>query len=103
MTAHRGTESDFELTVIERLEALGYRHVQGQHLDRPLGEVVLRDRLRALLAKRHPDLPATSVDDAVGRLAKPEGADTLRRNMAFHEALTRGLEVRVERPDGAVE
>jgi type I site-specific restriction-modification system R (restriction) subunit len=103
LTAHRGTESDFEPTVIERLEALRYRHVQGQHLDRPLDEVVLRDRLRAFLVKHHPELPTASVDEAVGQLARPEGADTLRRNMAFHIALTRGIEIRVERPDGTVE
>jgi type I restriction enzyme R subunit len=103
LTAHRGAESDFELTVIERLEALRYRHIQGQHLDRPIDEVVLRDRLRAFLVKQYPKLPASSLDQAVALLAKPEGADTLRRNMAFHTALTRGAEVRVEHTDGTVE
>ncbi len=27
---HRGTETDFELTTIERLERLGYTHVHGE-------------------------------------------------------------------------
>ena len=44
----------------------------------------------------YPDLPAPALDEAVSRFARPEGADTLRRNKAFHESLTRGIEVAVE-------
>ncbi len=101
--AHRGSETEFELATIERLERLEYRHVHGTELDRPPEEVVLRERLKAFLARQHADLPAVAVEEAVNRFSTPDGADTLRRNMAFHEALTRGIEVRVERPGGRVE
>lgn len=100
---HRGTETDFELTTIERLERLGYTHVHGEEITRPHEEVVLKDRLRAHLVSAYPELPAASIDDAVARFSRPEGIDTLRRNMAFHLAATRGLEIRVEREDGQVE
>ena len=100
---HRGTETDFELTTIERLERLGYGHLHGSEIVRDPKEVVLRDRLRAALARRFPDLPDASLDETVRQLSRPDGADTLRRNLAFHEALTRGLEIRVEHPDGRVE
>jgi type I restriction enzyme R subunit len=99
----RGTETEFELTTIDRLELLKYRYIHGEELDRPHEEVVLRDVLRGSLAARYPDLPARSLDEAVARLARPEGADTLRRNMAFHRDLTRGIEVKVEYPSGRVE
>ena len=33
--------------------------------------------------------------------ARPDGVDTIRRNMAFHKMLRTGVEVRVERPDGS--
>src|SRR3954468_6903437 len=88
----RGTESDFELATIERLEALGYEHVHGGDLDRPPTEVVLRDRLRAALAGRYPDLPPAALDAAVARIGRPDGADALRRNKALHELLVRGFE-----------
>lgn len=101
--AHRGTETDFELTTIERLERLGYTHVHGEEFTRPHEEVVLKDRLRAHLAENYPELPAASIDEAVLRFSRPEGVDTLRRNMAFHLAVTRGLEIRVEREDGQAE
>ncbi len=100
---HRGTESDFELATIERLEALGYEHVHGSELERAPEDVVLQDRLRAVLARRYPDLPPASLDEAVRRFSRPEGVDALRRNFAFHQNLTRGIELRVELAAGRVE
>ncbi len=102
---HHGTETDFELTTIERLRQLygehAYRH--GSEIQRDPREVVLRDILRQTLESRYPDLPAASIDEAVNRFATPQGVDTIRRNMAFHRDLTRGIEVRVELPDHRVE
>jgi type I restriction enzyme R subunit len=100
---HRGTETDFEITTIERLERLGYTHVHGEEITRPREEVVLKDRLRAHLVNAYPELTAAAIDDAVARFSRPGGVDTLRRTMAFHLAATRGLEIRVEREDGRVE
>ncbi len=100
---HRGTESDFELTTIERLERLGYQHVLGPDLERPHEEVVFKDVLRANLAERYPDLPDKALDEAVAQITRPQGVDTLRRNMAAHEMLVKGLELRVELPGGRVE
>jgi type I restriction enzyme R subunit len=101
--SHRGTETQFELTTIERLEGQGYIHRFGPDLARPHEEVVLRDVLRTSLAGRYPDLPAASLDEVVAQISRPAGADTLRRNMAFHQMLVRGLELKVEFPDGRVE
>ena len=46
----RGTETEFELTTIERLERQGYDYIHGSELEREPHEVVLRDRLKANLA-----------------------------------------------------
>ena len=100
---HRGTETEFELTTIERLERLRYSYIHGEELERDRTEVVLRDRLRAQLVRRYPDLPDPAVDEAVRVFARPDGVDTLRRNMAFHEVLTRGVELRVEQEQGKAE
>lgn len=93
---HRGAESDFELTTIERLAALGYEHLVGTELDRAHEEVILTDRLRTFLRSRYPDLPAASIDFAVARFSRPNGVDTLRRNLDFHVLATKGLEVPVD-------
>ncbi len=104
MGCHRGTESDFELTTIERLENQGYAWCHGSEVERDDDdEVVLRTRVRQSLAKRYPDLPAGPIDEAVAKLSRPEGVDPVRRNLAFHQLITRGFEVRVEHADGRVE
>ena len=55
----RGTETEFELTTIDRLLLLGYDYVHGEELGRPSYiEVVLKDRLRASIEARYPELPA---------------------------------------------
>lgn len=101
MPAH-GTETEFELTTIQRLKGQfgpdSYTH--GCELDRESTEVVLRDVLRQNLATRYPDLPDDAIDKAVRRFAVPDGADTLRRNRAFHRDLTKGYELEFQWPDG---
>jgi type I restriction enzyme R subunit len=103
MPSHRGTETTFELTTIERLEQLGYFHIHGEEIVRPHDEVVLKDVLRANLAGRYPELPARALDEAVAQISRPQGVDTIRRNMAFHQMLVRGLEIPVELPKGRKE
>ncbi len=39
MSGHRGTETTFELTTIERLEQLRYQHVFGPEIVRAIGRV----------------------------------------------------------------
>jgi type I restriction enzyme R subunit len=103
MPSHRGTETTFELTTIERLEKFGYFHTHGEDIARPHDEVVLKDVLRDNLASRYPDLPANALDEAVAQISRPQGVDTIRRNMAFHQLLVHGLEILVELPGGRKE
>jgi len=100
MSGNRGTETTFELTTIERLEQLGYVWQSGPDIQRPHDEVVLKDVLRENLASRYPDLPPQALDVAVACVARPEGVDTLRRNMALHEMLVHGFEVPIDLPGG---
>ncbi len=101
MRGHRGTETEFKLTTIERLEQQGYTWLPGEEVDREdEAEVVLRARLRAFLAGRYPDLPPVTLDEAAPKLSRPNGVDTIHRNLTFHQHLTRGLERKVQLPDG---
>ena len=88
MSGNRGTETTFELTTIERLEQQDYKHLLGPELERPHDEVVLKDLLRSNLAERYPELPLSALDEAEPT-RRPDGVDTLRRNMAFHQSLAR--------------
>lgn len=98
MSNVRGNESTFEASTIERLKLLGYEYAFGPELDRDPAQVVLVDVLRDNLRARYPDLSTTDLATAVERITRPEGADTLHRNKAFHtDLLTRGFELRVDR------
>jgi type I restriction enzyme R subunit len=78
---------------------LGYEYAYGPELDRDPAHVVLADVLQDNLRDRYPELSAADLSAAVERIMRPDGADTLTRNKAFHtEILTRGFELRVERP-----
>lgn len=109
MNGRHGTETEFELTTLKRLEALGYRPVFGLDSDqpsviqRPQDQVVLKDVLRAWLSSQYPDLPSSALDEAVHVISRPDGVDTLRRNLAFHQNLTRGFDLKIEFPDDRVE
>lgn len=99
-----GTETEFEQTTLERLRALGYSHAIGAEIAEKHRtsdtEVVFRGILREHLTKRYSHLPPESIDETVRQLAHPDGVDTVRRNLAFHNMLRNGIEVRVDRPDG---
>src|SRR6056297_249336 len=100
----RGTETQFELTTIERLELMEYRHLPADELTRPAEEVVLKDILKAHIKDRYSDLPERAIDEAVARFSRPDGVDTIRRNMSFHLALVKGLDdIKVEWPNGRTE
>ena len=99
--AHHGCETDFELTTIERMKSLGYSHLHGSEVQRPSDEeVVITPWLQENIARRYPDLPPHARDAVVAKFARPEGVDTLRRNLVFHVLITKGFELKVEYSEG---
>jgi type I restriction enzyme R subunit len=100
----RGTETQFELTTIERLEQLKYRYCAGEDIKRPEGAVVIKEILKYELTRRYRELPEPAIDQAVARFSRPDGVDTLRRNLSFHQSLVRGIDdLKVDWPDGKTE
>lgn len=97
-------ESVFEDTTIERLEALEYKYANGFHLreddDFPLERVVREDWLLTHLQKCYQHLPALALESAVRQAVSNEGVSLLQRNLAFHEKLTRGIEVKYKTAEG---
>ena len=99
------SESLFETTTIERLKALGYVRHKGKEL-RAAGDfedesVVHRPTLRAFLKETYPELPAMALEQAVTKIANPDGVDLDQRNKNFHDFLTRGFELPYEAADGS--
>jgi type I restriction enzyme R subunit len=98
---HRGAETDFELTTIDRLELLDYNYEPGADVQRDSRDVVLEDRLLNFLREKYSDLPEESLRLALTRFIRPQGVDSLRRNLDFHRNLVKGIEVSVETEVGS--
>jgi type I restriction enzyme R subunit len=66
------------------------------------GQVVLARRLRDALARLNPALPAEALNDAFGKLTRPEGAELIRRNRTLHCLLVDGVTVEYRDADGSI-
>ena len=66
------------------------------------GEVILAKRLRDAIARLNPDLPADTLDDAFGKLTRPQGTSLETRNRAFHRMAVDGVTVEYRDAGGTV-
>ena len=104
------TESDIEETALDWLTDLGWAVSHGPDIGPDTsgatrldyGQVILKQRLSNSLARFNPHLPAEALDDALRRLAHPEGPTLETRNRAFHRLLVDGVTVEYREPDGAI-
>ncbi|MHB8181822.1 MAG: type I restriction endonuclease, partial [Acidithiobacillus ferrivorans] len=89
------TESEVEAAALEWLGSLGYSILHGPDIapDMPdaergdFGQVILEGRLREMLARLNPALPAAALDDAFRKLIHIDGASLEARNCAVHRLL----------------
>ncbi|MGH8508628.1 MAG: HsdR family type I site-specific deoxyribonuclease [Gammaproteobacteria bacterium] len=105
------TESVVEEAALAWLQAIGWQVAHGPNIApdlsacghaqagmpaaerRDYGEVVLARRLRDALARLNPALPTEAIEDAFRKLTRPEGADLIQRNRAFHRLLVDGVTI----------
>ena len=87
------TEEDYENSIIELFEGMGYQHVYGPDIERdfecPLYEEVLVDALHRL----NPSLPEEALQEALYKLKNFENADLVQKNLVFMHYLQDGVEV----------
>lgn len=104
------TESVVEQAALEWLKSGGWSIIHGPDIapGEPAaerddyGQVVLARRLRDALARLNPKLPAEALNQAFGKLTRPEDADLLTRNRALHRLLVDGVTVEYRDQDGAI-
>ena len=87
------TEADYENTVIELFEQMGYQHVYGPDIERdyknPLYDEILWDSLYRI----NPDLPEAAIEDAYYKLTNFENGELVQKNAVFMNYLQNGIEV----------
>ncbi|MDW7760672.1 MAG: type I restriction endonuclease subunit R [Acidobacteriota bacterium] len=110
MTERSFTESVVESAALAWLQGLGWSIAHGPDIApetllaerRDYGDVILEQRLRDSLARLNPHIPASTIEDAFRKLARPEGADLIARNRAVHRLLVEGVPVEYRDDEGAV-
>ncbi len=107
------TESMVEDATLDWFRGLGY-HVQGgpdmspgpDSLYYPLcashADAVLTSAVRGSLRRLNSGLPEETLDDALRRLTRPEGATVEARDRSFHRMVVDGVNVECRDADGAV-
>lgn len=86
-------EADYENTIIELFQSMGYQHVYGPDIDRdyqsPLYETDLEDSIRRI----NPDMPENAIHEALFKLRNFENADLVQKNAVFMDYIQHGIEV----------
>ena len=103
-------ESDVESAAVVWLASCGWGVAHGPDIasNAPgaeradYGAVILEGRLRGVLDRLNPDLPAAALDDAFRKLTRPEGATVEARNRAFHCMVVDGVTVEHRTHDGHI-
>ena len=86
-------EEDYEKSLIELFQNMGYQHVYGPDIERdyknPLYEEVMVD----YLVRLNPSLPNVAIEDAVYKLKNFENGTLVQKNTVFMNYLQNGIEV----------
>ncbi|MGI6014082.1 MAG: type I restriction endonuclease subunit R [Oscillospiraceae bacterium] len=86
-------EADYENSVIELFQNMGYQHAYGPEIERdyksPLYDEILMDSLYRL----NPTLPDAAIEDALYKLKNFENGTLVQQNTVFMNYLQNGIEV----------
>ena len=77
------TEADYENSVIELFQNMGYRHVYAPDLERDFKSPLYEDKLDETLHRLNPDMPEDAIHDALYKLRNFENAEIVQKNALF--------------------
>jgi len=88
------TEADYENSIIELFQGMGYQHVYGPDIERDFTNPLYETELLAALSRINPDMPEDAISDALFKLKNFENAELVQKNAIFMDYLQHGIEVR---------
>ena len=88
------TEADYENSIIELFQNMGYRHVYGPDIERDFYSPLYEDELTAALYRINPLMPEDAINDALFKLTNFENAELVQKNAVFMDYIQHGVEVR---------
>ena len=88
------TEADYENSIIELFQNMGYRHVYGPDIERDFTSPLYEDELTDALYRLNPSMPDDAIADALFKLKNFENAELVQKNFVFMDYIQHGVEVR---------
>lgn len=88
------TEADYENSIIELLQNMGYRYIYGPDVERDYHSPLYEDILLPCLRRVNPTLPMDALNEAVYQLKNFENGTLLQKNMTFMDYLQNGVPVK---------
>ncbi len=88
------TEADYENSVIELFQNMGYIHVYGPDIERDFCSPLYDEVLEDYIVQLNPELPADAISDALYKLRNFENGELVQKNELFMEYLQNGVPVR---------
>jgi type I restriction enzyme R subunit len=88
------TEADYENSIIELFQNMGYRYVYAPDLERDFRNPLYEEELVSALHRLNPDMPEDAIADALFKLKNFENAELVQKNELFMDYLQHGIEVR---------
>ena len=88
------TEANYENSIIELFQNMGYRHVYAPDLERDLRSPLYGEELLSALRRLNPKMPEDAITDALFKLKSFENAELVQKNELFMDYLQHGIEVR---------
>ena len=88
------TEADYENSIIELFQNMGYRYVYAPDLERDFHSPLYAEEMISALHRLNPKMPEDAIIDALFKLKNFENAELVQKNELFMDYLQHGIEVR---------
>ncbi|PHU34246.1 type I restriction endonuclease subunit R [Pseudobutyrivibrio ruminis] len=88
------TEADYENSIIELFQNMGYRYLYGPDVERDFNSPIYEPELVDALNRINPGMPSDAINDALFKLKNFENAELVQKNELFMDYLQHGVEVR---------
>ena len=88
------TEADYENSIIELFQNMGYRYVYAPDLERDFRSPLHEGELTSALNRLNPKMPEDAITAALFKLKNFENAELVQKNELFMDYLQHGIEVR---------
>lgn len=88
------TEADYEKSIIELFQNMGYQYVYAPDLERDFHSPLYEEELVSALHRLNSGLPVDAINDALFKLKNFENAELVQKNELFMDYIQHGIEVR---------